>query len=64
MEGKPLVTSGNVFTDVTDRQWCAPAITWAVENGILNGYGNGNLNPGGLTTCAQVAQVLMNFLVK
>ena len=123
-EGKPLVTSGSVFTDVADGQWYASAITWAAahgivsgcgngrfgpndnitreqlavmlwrcagspaatdkelhftdadqasgyalealrwaaENGILNGYGDGRLNPGGLAARAQAAQMLKNFL--
>jgi len=37
------------------------AILWAVEHGILNGFGDGRLGPTGLATRAQVAQVLKNL---
>lgn len=38
------------------------AMRWAVENGIVNGLGNGLLSPQGQATRAQVAQVLKNFI--
>ena len=38
------------------------AIRWAVEHGILNGFGDGRLGPRGLATRAQVAQMLKNFI--
>lgn len=38
------------------------AMRWAVENGILNGYGDGRLGPQGQATRAQVAQMLKNFM--
>ena len=38
------------------------AVRWAVENGILNGYGDGQLDPKGLATRAQVAQMLKNYM--
>ena len=38
------------------------AMRWAVENGILNGYGDGQLGPQGQATRAQVAQMLKNFI--
>ena len=34
------------------------------NEGIINGYGNGQLAPQGLATRAQVAQMLKNFLGK
>lgn len=34
----------------------------AAERGILNGCGDGRLNPGGLATRAQAAQMLKNFM--
>lgn len=40
------------------------ALRWAVETGILNGKGNGILDPQGLATRAQAAQMLMNFIEK
>ena len=38
------------------------AMRWAVENGVINGFGNGQLGPQGQATRAQVAQVLKNFI--
>lgn len=38
------------------------AMRWAVENGIINGFGNGQLAPNGQATRAQVAQMLKNFI--
>ncbi len=35
------------------------ALRWAVEKGILNGYGDGRLNPAGRATRAQTAQPLL-----
>ena len=38
------------------------ALSWAVENGILRGKGNGMLDPRGTATRAQAAQLLKNFM--
>ena len=38
------------------------AMCWAVENGIINGTGNGDLAPQGAATRAQVATVLMRLV--
>lgn len=40
------------------------AMSWAVENGIINGLGNGKLEPQGKATRAQVAQFLQNFIAQ
>ena len=39
------------------RAFCE-ALRWAVENGILNGYGDGRLGPRRRATRAQTAQML------
>lgn len=51
------------FTD-TDKisDYAQEALRWAVENGVLNGYGNGRLDPQGQATRAQVAQMLKNLM--
>ena len=38
------------------------AASWAVENGIAHGFGNGQLSPQGQAARAQVAQMLRNFV--
>lgn len=45
-------------------QWARTPMSWAVENGIISGYGNGQLGPRGNATRAQVAQMLKNFIEK
>lgn len=40
------------------------AMQWAVGSGILNGDGNGHLNPTDQATRSQVAQMLLNFMSK
>lgn len=40
------------------------ALCWATENGIVNGKGNGTLDPKGKATRAEAAQMLMNYIKK
>ena len=40
------------------------AMAWANEKGVINGTGDGRLDPSGLASRAQVAQMLKNFLEK
>jgi len=62
--GSPAATNKELhFADVGEAgDYALNALRWAVEKGILSGYGNGQLNPTGLATRAQVAQMLRNFL--
>ncbi len=51
--GRPAITGASPFTDVADGVWYTNVILrWAVENGILNGDGDGRLNPAGRVTHA------------
>lgn len=62
----PTVT-GNLdkFTDKnTVSAFAKDAMTWAVNNGIMNGTGNGKLSPRATATRAQVAQMIKNFVEK
>ena len=62
--GSPAATDKELhFTDADKASgYALEALRWAVENGILNGYGDGRLGPQGQATRAQVAQMLMSFL--
>jgi len=62
--GSPAATNKELhFNDIDEAgDYALEALRWAVENGILNGYGDGRLNPAGRATRAQVAQMLKNFL--
>ncbi len=39
-----------------------PALQWACGSGIINGDGNGNLNPQGFATRAEAAAILQRFI--
>lgn len=62
--GSPAVVGQTLnFTDADKASdYALEALRWAAANGILNGYGDGQLDPGGLATRAQAAQMLKNFL--
>jgi len=61
MEGSPAVTGENSFDDVKDGAWYADAITWASENGIVNGLGNGLFGPKNDVTREQLAAMLYRY---
>ena len=42
--------------------WALEALRWATENGIINGKGDGILDPAGQATRAETAQMLKNFM--
>jgi hypothetical protein len=62
--GSPAATNKELHFNDTDEisGFALDALRWAVENGILNGYGDGRLGPQGQATRAQVAQMLKNFI--
>ncbi|MCQ2456595.1 MAG: S-layer homology domain-containing protein, partial [Clostridia bacterium] len=49
---------GKGFTDVKESRWSYANIMWAVDNGYMNGVGDGKFNPAGATTRAMVVTVL------
>ncbi len=51
----------NTFTDVADDQWYTQAVTWAAENGIVNGVGDNRFNPNGLITREQLVVMIHRF---
>ena len=59
--------SGNLqgFSDADKvEEYAYDAFKWAVNSGIINGMGDGTLNPKGEASRAQVAQMIMNFMEK
>lgn len=62
--GSPAATNKELpFNDADEiSPFALEAMRWAVENGILNGYGDGRLGPQGQATRAQAAQMLKNFI--
>ena len=62
--GEPEVTGTlNGFADAGSvSDWAKEGLTWAVENGLINGMGDGSLNPQGTANRAQVAAILARFV--
>lgn len=62
--GSPAATNKELHFNDTDEisGFALEAMRWAVENGIMGGYGDGRLGPQGQATRAQVAQMLKNFI--
>lgn len=62
--GSPATASiGVYFNDAGEVSgYALDAVRWAVKNGILNGDGLGQLDPKGMATRAQAAQMLKNFM--
>ena len=62
--GEPAA-SGNAAAAFHDAasvsDWAKPAMQWAIANGIIGGKGNGMLDPSGIATRAEVAQIFMNY---
>ena len=53
------------FPDASDVSgWAYEGVCWCVMNGIIGGHVDGTLDPKGSATRAQVAQMMMNFLVE
>ena len=51
------------FTDANRiSKYAVPAVAWAVQNGIVNGMGDGTFAPQGFTTRAQLAAVLNRYM--
>ena len=60
MEGEPAVMAPTSFPDVKAK-WCAPAIAWAAEHGIVLGYADGTFGPDDEVTREQVAAILFRY---
>lgn len=61
MEGEPAAKGANPFTDVENGAWYTEAITWANENGIAVGYGNGCFQPETPVTREQLAAFFYRY---
>ncbi len=56
--GSPTADKNSGFVDVPADKWYAAPITWAVEQGITSGIGNGMFGPGNKCTRAQIVTFL------
>ncbi len=62
------VTQRAALTDFTDAAsapaWAVEAMQWAVAEGLVNGMGDGTIEPNGCATRAQLATILQRYLSK
>ena len=62
--GSPAATNKELhFNDADEASgYALEALRWAVENGVMSGKGGGSLDPKGLATRAEAAQMLKNLI--
>ena len=53
--------TGKVFSDVLPDAWYTEAVTWAAENGIVNGYPDGTFRPMSPLTREQMATLFFRY---
>ena len=58
-EGKGDLAKYPDGDEATD--YAVPALEWAVDTGVLSGFGDGSLAPGGVLSRAQLAAVFMRL---
>jgi len=61
LAGRPGFSGGNPFVDVPGGQWYTDAVSWASENKIVLGYGNGIFGPNNSITREQAVTVLFRY---
>ena len=61
MDGEVAPSGSNNFTDVTPGAYYENAITWASENGIVNGYSDTAFGPNDAITREQMAAILYRY---
>lgn len=61
IEGKPAPSGVCPFADVPTGCWYTDAVTWAAENGIVSGIGNGRFAPTANITREQIAVMIQCY---
>ncbi|MCI8539346.1 MAG: hypothetical protein HFF18_11925 [Oscillospiraceae bacterium] len=62
LEGQPDQALTSMYGDVSEDAWYADSIAWAAENGIVNGYGNGQFGPNDSVTREQFVVMLWRYV--
>ncbi len=62
LEGQPEKEAMSAYSDVSDGAWYADSVAWAVENGIVNGYGDGQFGPNDSVTREQFVVMLWRYV--
>ena len=61
LEGKPAVNGRSGFSDVTFNSYYEDAVTWAADNGIVNGTSTTTFSPNANVTREQMAAILYRY---
>lgn len=64
MEGSPAVEGRNSFTDMeygADKVWYYDMVTWAQQNGIMDGSGDGRFGTGEPITREELVSILYRY---
>lgn len=61
LEGEPTAQTQTTFADVKNGAWYADAVSWAAENGIVNGVSKESFNPDGNVTREQIATIMLRY---
>ena len=60
--GATVDNSRSTFSDVPVNTWYTGSVTWANENGIVNGYGGGTFGPDNPITRQELAAMICRFI--
>ena len=61
LDGRPAPKSSNPFQDVPANQYYCDAVTWASENNIVAGMGQGRFAPDASVTREQIAAIIYRY---
>ena len=61
MSGETAEGSQNTFTDVPEEGGIAEAVRWALDHGVVNGYGGGLFGPDDPVTREQAAAMIYRY---
>jgi hypothetical protein len=64
LAGKPETEYVQAFPDVKESDWFAKTVTWAVQNGVTNGFGDGTFRPNEKCNRAMIVSFIKNFTQK
>lgn len=62
LDGEPSVATSTTFADVPADAWCASAVSWAVQNGIVYGFNDQQFAPNAPVTRQQMCVMMNRFL--
>lgn len=62
LEGQPKATTTKSFPDVVAEDWYGPAVIWAAENKIVEGYEDGTFKPNQEVSREEMATILSRYI--